>query len=341
MKIYELFDNADCSDDLTRLAGLDTDGFVDAGRIVSLTHEKLGLKKKTCIRRKSYFALLAAAIVLLLISFPVIVFMTKHNDASDISDSPDTSTVSENGKSALESIRLKRLYGEVALSKKSESELESILIRYENGVQVFEDERYIYNFGSDGELIEMYTTDYSHKSANSATEQEIHEKALEALEMYFPEHPATDYTMYQLEHPDQYTDRMAVFTRKAADNTSVRINMMFFEDGELKALNTIGSEKSVGTISRKKAIDIVLELLNSEHYSFLSYDEMPDITVDTGTVGDSPYYSVTFTGLKVEHGSFDGWCFVINAQTGELLRSHELKTEQAADTNGKKVSYWF
>lgn len=285
--------------------------------------------------------MLAAAIVLLLVSFPVIVFMTKHNDTSDISDSHDTSTVSENGKSALESIRLKRLYGEVALSKKSESELESILTRYENGAQVFEDERYVYNFGSDGELIEMYATDYSRKSANSATEQEIHEKALEALEMYFPEHPATDYTMYQLEHPDQYTDRMAVFTRKAADNTSVRINMVFFEDGELKALNIVGSEKSVGKLSRKKAIDIASELLNSEHYSFLSYDEMPDITVDTGTVGDSPYYSVTFTGLKVEHGSFDGWNFVINAQTGELLRSHELNTTKATDINGNKVSYWF
>ena len=82
-------------------------------------------------------------------------------------------------------------------------------------------------------------------------------------------------------------------------------------------------------------------MLNSEHYSFLSYDEMPDITVDTGTVGDSPYYSVTFTGLKVEHGSFDGWNFVINAQTGELLRSHELNTTKATDINGNKVSYWF
>ncbi len=65
MKIYELFDNADCSDDLTRLAGLDTDGSVDARRIVSLTHEKLGLKKKTCFKRKRYFVLLAAAIIIL------------------------------------------------------------------------------------------------------------------------------------------------------------------------------------------------------------------------------------------------------------------------------------
>ena len=111
----------------------------------------------------------AAMVTAMVVSVPIIVVMTNR---SPISDLPDTSvlpnssgtvsaaesrigTSTEQSETTLERIKLQQVYGEVALSGKSEEELETLLVTYSTKDSVYEDDRYIYNFDSQGRLVEM------------------------------------------------------------------------------------------------------------------------------------------------------------------------------------------
>ncbi len=291
-------------------------------------------------KRSIYVCALAAAIMFLIVSVPVIALLTKNADVPEKTESSVVSgTVTE--KTALENIRLKKLYGEVALTNRSKEELESSLSRFQDASMVYEDDSYIYNFSVYGRLIEVYPLNFNREYTYTATEQEVRENALSLLEMYYP-NEYSDYTMNQVKNPDTYSQWEVIFTRKALDNTTMRVIIDFDIDGKLRGLLAVGSEESIGKISRKDIINIALDLLQSEQYDYLTFDkETLVITVDAEQNDGKPYYSVSFENLIVGHDSFDGYQFIFHADTGDLTKAHEFKSVRLVDVDGNTVSYHY
>ena len=148
--------------------------------------------------------------------------------------------------------------------------------------------------------------------------------------------------MNQVKNPDRYSEWEVIFTRKAVDNTTMRVIMVFDIDGKLRGLLSVGSEESIGKISRKEIINIALDLLKSDQYDYLKFDnETLVITVDVEENGGKPYYSVILENLKVEHDSFDGYQFIFNADTGNLTKAHVSKSVKLTDVDGNTVSYHY
>ena len=313
--------------------------WLDLERIESDIKEKTA-EKKPASKRRMYIYALAAAIMLLIVSVSVIALLTKN---AVVYDNPEYSVVSGTvtEKTALENIRLKKIYGEVALTNKSKEELESSLSRFQDASMVYEDDSYIYNFSVYGRLIEVYPLNFNREYTYTATEQEVRENALSLLEMYYP-NEYSDYTMNQVKNPDTYSQWEVIFTKKAVDNTTMRVIMDFDMDGKLRGLLSVGSEESIGKISRKDIINIALDLLQSEQYDYLTFDkETLVITVDAEQNGDKPCYSVSFENLIVGHDSFDGYQFIFHADTGDLTKAHEFKSVRLIDVDGNTVSYHY
>ena len=313
---------------------------LDYTKIKSDIIEKTSEKEKHKPKRRMYVYSFAAAIMLLIVSIPVIALLTK---SAVVYDNPEYSVVSGTvtEKTALENIRLKKLYGEVSLTSRSKEELENSLTRFQDGSMVYEDDSYIYNFSVHGRLIEVYPLNFRREYTHNATEQEVRENALSLLEMYYP-NEYNDYAMNQIRNPDRYSQWEIIFTRKAVDNTTMRVFMDFDIDGKLRGLLSVGSEESIGKKSRKDIINIAFDMLQSEQYDYLTFDkETLVITVDAEQSGGKQYYSVSLENLKVEHKSFDGYQFIFNADTGDLTKAHEFKSVRLIDVDGNAVSYHY
>ena len=313
--------------------------WLDLERIESDIKEKTA-EKKPASKRRMYIYALAAAIMLLIVSVSVIALLTKN---AVVYDNPEYSVVSGTvtGKTALDNIRLKRLYGDVALTSRSKEELENSLTRFQDGSTVYEDDSYIYNFSVHGRLIEVYHLKFKREYNYTATEQEVRENAMSLLEMYYP-NEYSDYAINQVRNPDRYSEWEIIFTRKALDNTTMRVIMDFDIDGKLRGLLSVGSEESIGKKSRKDIINIAFDMLQSEQYDYLTFDkETLVITVDAEQSGGKQYYSVSLENLKVEHKTFDGYQFIFNADTGDLTKAHEFKSVRLVDVDGNAVSYHY
>lgn len=313
--------------------------WLDLERIESDIKEKTA-EKKPASKRRIYVCALAAVIMLLIVSIPVIALLTKN---AVVYDNPEYSVVSGTvtEKTALDNIRLKRLYGAVALTSRSKEELENSLTRFQDGSTVYEDDSYIYNFSVHGRLIEVYPLKFKREYNYTATEQEVRENAMSLLEMYYP-NEYSDYAINQVKNPDTYSEWEIIFIRKAVDNTTMRVIMDFDIDGKLRGLLSVGSEESIGKKSRKDIINIALDLLQSDQYDYLTFDkETLVITVDAEQSGGKQYYSVSLENLKVEHKSFDGYQFIFNADTGDLTKAHEFKSVRLVDVDGSTVSYHY
>lgn len=313
--------------------------WLDLERIESDIKEKTA-EKKPASKRRMYIYALAAAIMLLIVSVSVIALLTKN---AVVYDNPEYSVVSGTvtEKTALDNIRLKRLYGDVALTSRSKEELENSLTRFQDGSTVYEDDSYIYNFSVHGRLIEVYHLKFKREYNYTATEQEVRENAMSLLEMYYP-NEYSDYAINQVRNPDRYSEWEIIFTRKALDNTTMRVIMDFDIDGKLRGLLSVGSEESIGKKSRKDIINIAFDMLQSEQYDYLTFDkETLVITVDAEQSGGKQYYSVSLENLKVEHKSFDGYQFIFNADTGDLTKAHEFKSVRLVDVDGSTVSYHY
>ena len=278
--------------------------------------------------------------MLLIVSVPVIALLAKNAVVPEKQENSVVSgTVTE--KTALENIRLKKLYGEVTLTNRSKEELENSLTRFQDGSMVYEDDSYIYNFSVHGRLIEVYPLKFKREYTHNATEQEVRENAMSLLKMYYP-NEYNDYAINQVRNPDRYSQWKIIFTRKAVDNTTMRVIMDFDIDGKLRGLLSVGSEESIGKISRTEIINIAFDMLQSDQYDYLTFEkETLVITVDAEQNGGKPYYSVSFENLKVEHKSFDGYQFIFNADTGDLTEAHEFKSVRLVDVDGSTVSYHY
>ena len=127
--------------------------WLDLERIESDIKEKTA-EKKPASKRRMYIYALAAAIMLLIVSVSVIALLTKN---AVVYDNPEYSVVSGTvtGKTALENIKLKKLYGDVALTNRSKEELENSLTRFQDGSMVYEDDSYIYNFSVHGPIMQQ------------------------------------------------------------------------------------------------------------------------------------------------------------------------------------------
>ena len=250
----------------------------------------------------------AAAILILAVSVPVIVFVINnsvsfkpvHNSVPDsskisaLSESETTSTL--NSENVLENIKSEHLYGKVELSYRSEKYLEKMLITYSESSTVYEDDNYIYNFDSQGRLIEMLNLSPYKRSGKSVSEQEILNKAKELLEKYYPSLKEDTYSIKVEGNANCNPAWIVCFTKTNEGITKEKIIMSFVESGDIKSIIITGTDENVGKISNAEAVDITLKEIRSGKYNINSFrNEDVEITVNIKEIDGQQYYYVIVT----------------------------------------------
>ncbi len=274
----------------------------------------------------------AAAILILAVSVPVIVFVINnsvsvkpvHNPVQDsskisaLSESETTSTA--DSENVLEHIKSEQLYGEVGLSYRSEKYLEKMLITYSESSTVYEDDNYIYNFDSQGRLVEMLNISPYKKSDKSVSEQEILNKAKELLEKYYPYWEEDTYSIKVEENEDCNPAWIVCFTKTNEGITKEKIIMSFVESGDIKSVIITGTDENVGKISNAEAVDITLKEIRSGKYNISSFrNEDVEITVNIKEIDGQQYYYVIVSNIPFgDNIMTKGLIGIVNAETGDV-----------------------
>ena len=274
----------------------------------------------------------AAAILILAVSVPVIVFVINnsvsfkpvHNPVQDsskistLSESETTSTL--NSENVLENIKSEHLYGKVELSYRSEKYLEKMLITYSESSTVYEDDNYIYNFDSQGRLIEMLNISPYKRSDKYLSEQEILNKAKELLEKYYPSLKEDTYSIKVEGNANCNPAWIVCFTKTNEGITKEKIIMSFVESGDIKSVIITGTDENVGKISNAEAVDITLKEIRSGKYNISSFrNEDVEITVNIKEIDGQQYYYVIVSNIPFgDNIMTKGLIGIVNAETGDV-----------------------
>ena len=278
----------------------------------------------------------AAMVTAMVVSVPIIVVMTNR---SPISDLPDTSvlpnssgtvsaaesrigTSTEQSETTLERIKLQQVYGEVALSGKSEEELETLLVTYSTKDSVYEDDRYIYNFDAQGRLVEMRKAAFGDEEGQVVDEQAISARVNALLKEYYPDWIENGCDI-RIEKNESSRPAWKVYVTQSTDSFTKNIlTVTFDKSGLLHGIVLDGSAKNMGIISKAEAVEIVLQELRSGRYKLPEFEnEDVEITVNIKAIDNKQYYEVNVDKIPYKRVSgeiyYAGFIFIIDSDTGE------------------------
>ena len=297
--------------------------------------ETLNKQKNDKIKKYAFAAMLA----LLAISVPVVVVLTNHAPISDLPNAPvspgssEAASVSESQiatstpeiettETALEHIKLKQSYGEVALSDKSEEELEMLLVTYSKENSAYEDGKYIYNFDSQGRLLEMRKTVFGDEEGQPVDEQTISSNVNALLKEYYPDWLENECDI-TIEKNEDSRPAWKVYVTQSTDSFTKNILTVTFDKlGLLQGIVLDGSADNMGIISKAEAVEIVLRELRSSKYTLPEFEnEEVEITVNIKAIDNKQYYEVNVDKIPyVKVNSevyFAGYLFLVDSETGE------------------------
>ena len=271
----------------------------------------------------------AAMLAIIAVSVPIIIVLTNKAPISDLPDSPvlpsssETVSISESqvtsaveNETALERIKLTQIYGEVALSGRSEKELETLLVTYSTKDSVYEDDRYIYNFDLDGSLVEILNKTHSAESCVRVTKKEIEITAKNIFEMYFAERDITSYKQEIISN----TDTLPEWIINYKNNNDETIRMTFDKSGQLRMVIVIGIGDDFGNISKAQAVEIALAELKKEGYGFIPFKNKDvDILVEFQKRENKTYYCIVVDKIPRNELTFMSVYITMDTQTGNIL----------------------
>ena len=303
-------------------------------KYIEYTKKAEALNKPTHNRNKKY--VFAAMLALLAVSVPVVVVMTNQTSVSDLPkssvlpDSSEAASVSESllvtstseNETTLEHIKMKQSYGEVALSGKSEEELEMLLVTYSKENSVYEDGKYIYNFDSQGRLLEMRKTAFGDEEGQPVDEQTISSNVNALLKEYYPDWLENECDI-TIEKNEDSRPAWKVYVTQSTDSFTKNILTVTFDKlGLLQGIVLDGSADNMGIISKAEAVEIVLRELRSSKYTLPEFEnEEVEITVNIKAIDNKQYYEVNVDKIPYAKVNsevyFAGYLFLVDSETGE------------------------
>ncbi len=277
----------------------------------------------------------AAMITALVVSVPIIVVVSNNKATNNmISDNSSVSdqSLSANSKESitaepgtLEHIKIINLYGTVSLSKRSEAELETMLQIYSKENSVYEDDKYLYNFNSDGKLTEILKTDLDEDiQGEPVTQQEISEKAEAVLKEYFHDFADGKYEIYIQENQNCYPAWDIDCILKNSSIMNQKIHITFDKYGTIQKAYYITTSDNHERITQSDAIQIALNELRSGKYNILDFNEEDiSIIVKSVVIDGTENYSVYIDNIPYDIFDNDIYYaffeFGIDSSSGKLI----------------------
>ena len=292
------------------------------------SHNAVKVNKKFPIK---YIA--AAMLSMLVVSVPIIIVLSNQNNTdlvsrpeSEISKSESKmskpeSEMSESSEinNTLELIKKKMIFGEVALTKRSEEECEIYFANYQHGDPVYEDDDYLYHFDPDGNLIQLLNINTDEPDENSIADEKTIVSSAEMLFKYY--YPMLNRKEYSLEI-EKELDAMPAWIvkfRKLKDNIiESEIYAAFCKSGTLYMLMGTWCDET-GNISIEQAVDIALNEIKNGKYDLPDFDR-DDIEIHIEKRKDQPCYHLYISKIEKNIGFYASALVNIDAETGKITK---------------------
>ena len=306
---------------------------------LSAEHHVISAKKKNNAVFKFVFAVMLA---LLAVSAPLIIVLndissdtvvsekgSTVNSETEIPEStnktiPESSDITSSFESAdvLEKIQMQKVYGTVALSGRSEEELETLL-EYCVDAKIYEDKQYLYSFDSDGNLLEILNISEKKSNGDNAPEEKILKTSEELFAYYFPELNRDDYEIEYQGEADAMPAWIVEYTRTTEGIIDSKIRMTFDACGELHMIIATENIKE-GKISKKQAVEIALNELRSDKYDIPEFDRN-DIHIEIAAKNDKSCYTVSVSGIPSNDKYITAYAFfTIDYNNGNIIDSEVI-----------------
>ena len=279
----------------------------------------------------------AATLAMLVVSGPIVIVLSNQNTVLEQESSVQNSTEavskteSEVSKSVgtnktLEVIMKKKIFGEVALTKRPEEECEMYLMNYQHGNSVYEDDDYyLYNFDSDGNLIEILNTKDVLEGEAKVDETTIKEKAEDLFSLYFPQLTREKYDIKIQEKTDGMPNWKVYFKQKDIVISESNLIMTFDKFGNLYMAVFSPATNDIGNISKIQAVDIALSEINSGKYEIGNFDGN-NIDIQIKSQKTDGLYTVTVGYIPTQERNIKILFFIkIDSYNGNIISMDIIK----------------
>ena len=298
----------------------------------SVHHTASAIKHKHSLLKIVFAAMLAFFVL----SVPIIIVITNKDFVATTSgadssfDSRDSATNDESSainsivnpekkSSALEVIKARKTYGSVCSTNKSSKELESLLLTINKDALVYEDDSFIYNFDSSGNLIELVNKSPVDEKGIAVSEEEIRNKTQKLISEYYPEWEDTSYEMNVQENRAGRPAWSVDVTKKAS---VIPEQALFTYDsyGNIRRIVLPEYRNDTGLISKAEAVQIAMKELKSGKYDIPEFkNEDVEMMVETKKSNGVSYYAVTISNIIVDEKTITVIYFEISSITGEII----------------------
>lgn len=278
-------------------------------------------------KNKKYRVLVACCLIIIIsVGSVLVINMSNRNNYLFVLD--NSSNIENSGTGSISKIKSAQIYGEVNLSEKSKSELKKILCTYNENISdnIYEDDRYVYNFDSNGNLLEMVNVSGNYNNGTKVTSKDIERKIDEIFEIYLSSINKDDYKII-IEYAENALPAWHINAKKYNDNVIVsEVLLTFDSSGQLIYLSLLHqqSESSIfanAQISLEQAIEIAISEAKKDKYGLIDF-ERSDIEIKAEFVNDDTYYSVILKSMpKKENNKFlSDIQFKVDIYTGEIIK---------------------
>lgn len=299
----------------------------------SVHHTASAIKHKHSLLKIVFAAMLA----LFVLSVPIIVVITNKDFVATTSgadssfDSRDSATNDESSainsivnpekkSSALDNIRERKTYGSVCLTSKSSKELESLLLTNNKDAQVYEDDSFIYNFDSSGNLIELVNKAPVDEKGIAVSEDEIREITMILMSKYYQDWKEDAYKISIQENKDGEPVWIVNLSYKKSNLSLNAFAFMYNRIGVISRVVFLGGGHDIGSISLEEAIRIALKEIRSEKYAIPDFNEDDvNIRVEVKYYDEKPYYQVFFSDICVDDEFRMNVTITIDPENGKVV----------------------
>lgn len=302
-------------------------------------------EKRARIIRIKIFA--AAMLLALTVSTPVIIIVSQKAPVAEVSEESSKSSVYEPvsitessiestvesqesdkeasisepvSENALENIIEERLYGEVALSGRSQEELKMLFENYSDDDLAYEDENYLYHFDTGGRLSEICIKPEAVIEGKKVSEKYIKDLSDKLLRMYCPEIKLSEQTIDITHNDDSYPAWCVLLTCKENELLTRRTIMTFDGSGILLRLGKDGTADNIGSITKEQAAKAALKVVRSDKYDIPEFkNEDIEIIVNEGSFNNKKCYTVFISNVPIGRNMFTVFFFKIDPDDGSVL----------------------
>ncbi len=245
------------------------------------------------------------------------------------------SNYAETKPSVFEILCIRKYYGNMQKTKIKKETVEAMLSTVNDIDQiktVYEDERYLYNFDDNGNLLEMAQI-HSQNVGNNVDEETIRNTVAQIFKRYIPNENKDNYIIAVENCAEAYPPWTVTAKRYENDICVANILLTFDGDGSLDKLiipqqitdNLIESQ----TISYEKAIEIALSEISKDKYGVILSGNKSDydIRIDIKSNQNGKYYYVVIGNLPLKNAQdFRSSVGVeIDCDSGEILTVYKYK----------------